>query len=125
MTREQCSSTRGDGSASRRKRLLFRCRHRGTQENDLLLGSFAETYLATFDGAQLERLEALLECSDPDLFNWVVGRRAPPPQYDHDVMHLLRSFRFAEHRDASPNTGDRGNVGQQSDSIATASQEGE
>ena len=32
----------------RRRRLLFRCWHRGTQEIDLLLGSFAETCLARF-----------------------------------------------------------------------------
>ena len=30
----------------RRRRLLFRCWHRGTQEIDLLLGPFAETSLA-------------------------------------------------------------------------------
>jgi len=34
------------GPDIRGRRLLFRCWHRGTQENDLILGAFAETSLA-------------------------------------------------------------------------------
>ena len=75
----------------RHRRLLFRCWHRGTQEIDLLLGSFAETSLAGFDSAQLDRFEALLDCADADMFDWITGRSTPPPAYDHDVMRLLRS----------------------------------
>jgi antitoxin CptB len=77
----------------RRRRLLFRCWHRGTQEIDLLLGSFAEASLAGFDSAQLDRFEALLDCPDADLFDWITGRSTPPPAYDHDVMRMLRSSR--------------------------------
>ena len=43
----------------RRRRLLFRCWHRGTQESDLILGSFAEDSLETLMSDQLGRLEAL------------------------------------------------------------------
>ena len=74
----------------RRRRLLFRCWHGGTQEIDLILGSFAEASLAGLDSAQLDRFEALLDCSDPDLFDWIVGGSTPPPSHDHDVMRLLR-----------------------------------
>ena len=80
----------------RRRRLLFRCWHRGTQEIDLLLGSFAEASLAGFASAQLDRFEALLDCADADLFDWITGRSTPPPAYDHDVMRLLRSFRYVQ-----------------------------
>jgi antitoxin CptB len=76
----------------RRKRLLFRSWHRGTRESDLVLGRFAEAYLAGFDDDQLDRYEALLLCADADLFDWITGRAAPPPRYDHDVMRLLLSF---------------------------------
>jgi antitoxin CptB len=48
---------------ARRRRLLFRCWHRGTQENDLILGSFAQQSLNNLDGAQLDRFEALLDCT--------------------------------------------------------------
>ena len=82
----------------RRRRLLFRCWHRGTQESDLILGSFAETCLAGFDSGQLDRFEALLDCTDPDLFDWILGGIAPPPEHDHDVMRLLRDFCARRHR---------------------------
>ena len=36
---------RNDHPEIRRRRLLFRCWYRGTQESDLLLGSFADTSL--------------------------------------------------------------------------------
>jgi antitoxin CptB len=81
----------------RRRRLLFRCWHRGTQESDLILGSFAEGPLKTLDSG-LGRFEALLDCTDPDLFDWIVGVSDPPPEYDHDVMRLLRGFLIERHR---------------------------
>lgn len=102
-------TTTNDGSVSdrmqreradvRRKRLLFRCWHRGTQESYLILGPFAQTYLARFDTDQLDRFEALLDCTDPDLFDWIIGGFAPPKEYDHDVMRLLRDF--ARRRDTT------------------------
>jgi antitoxin CptB len=79
----------------RRKRLLFRSWHRGTREADLILGSFAELHLGEFDEAQLDRYEALLEMPDPDLFDWLLGRAAPPPECDHDVTRLLLAFRYS------------------------------
>jgi len=81
-----------------RRRLLFRCWHRGTQESDLILGPFAETSLEGFDGSQLDRFEALLECTDPDLFDWILGGLRLPPKNDHDVMHMLRDFSARPHR---------------------------
>ena len=80
------------------RRLLFRCWHRGTQESDLILGSFAEDSLGALDSSQLGRFEALLDCTDPDLFDWIFGVSDPPPEHDHDVMGLLRSFCNGRHR---------------------------
>jgi len=71
---------------------LFRSWHRGTRESDLILGRFADTHLARFDEAQLDRYEALLDCADADIFDWVSGRAAPPPEYSHDVTRRLISF---------------------------------
>ncbi len=83
---------RNDRSDTRRRRLLFRSWHRGTQESDLILGRFADAHLADLDSAQLERFQALLDCSDADLFGWIIEGLAPPRQHDHDVMRLLREF---------------------------------
>jgi antitoxin CptB len=82
----------------RRRRLLFRCWRRGTQESDLILGSFAEDSLKTLDSDQLGRFEALLDCTEPDLFDWIFGISDPPPEHDHDVMQRLRSFCAERHR---------------------------
>src|SRR4029450_7077968 len=76
----------------RRRKLMFRSWRRGTQESDLVLGTFADESLRSLDDAQLERFEALLDCSDPDLFDWIFGVSASPPEHDHDVMRLLRAF---------------------------------
>jgi antitoxin CptB len=78
----------------RKKRLLFLSWHRGTREADLILGSFAEANLAAFDEKRLDGYEALLDCPDADLFDWLTGRTTPPPEYDSDVTRLLLAFRF-------------------------------
>jgi antitoxin CptB len=79
----------------RRKRLLFRSWHRGMKEADLLLGSFAERYLAAFTPEQVDRYEALLGADDADLLAWIAGRAAPPATHDSDVMRLLLAFKYA------------------------------
>jgi len=89
--RATCASPPDDLDLLRRK-LMFRSWRRGTQESDLLLGSFAEESLGSLGEAQLERFQALLDCSDPDLFDWIFGVSPSPPGHDNDVMGLLRAF---------------------------------
>jgi antitoxin CptB len=81
-------------TATRKKRLLFRAWHRGTREADLILGSFAEASLAGFDAARLDQFEALLECPDAELFDWITGRSVPPAEHDTAVLRLLLAFRY-------------------------------
>jgi antitoxin CptB len=89
-------------SEIRRKRLLFRSWHRGTREADLILGRFADAYLAEFDDAQLARYEALLDCPDPDIFDWVSRRAPPAPEHEHDVTRLLLAYSNASPHPPSP-----------------------
>jgi antitoxin CptB len=83
-----------DPLATQRKRLLFRSRHRGSREMDLLLGRFAERHLPTFSGRQLALFEEMLEHSDPDLYAWLAGRETPPAALMHDVMKLFLNFKY-------------------------------
>src|SRR6266702_3916023 len=76
----------------RHNRLIFKSWHRGTQESDLILGSVADSCLRGIDTCQPRRFEALLECSDPDLFEWILGGGVPPAEHDHDVLHLLCAY---------------------------------
>lgn len=78
----------------RRKKLRWRSWHRGTREMDLLVGGFADAHLDMMSEEQLERFEQLLHMPDPDLYRWLVGREAPPAAVDHDILHMMRSFKF-------------------------------
>ena len=81
-----------------RKRLLFRARHMGTNENDIFFGAFAEETLPLLSTAQLGRFETLLAVNDPDLFQWATATKPVPPEHDHDVMAMLRAFTLAQAR---------------------------
>jgi len=83
-----------DPLAIQRRRLRFRSWHRGTREADLILGRFADAHLAGFTAEQLDRYGALLEKSDPDIYDWLTGRVAVPASVDTDVFRLLRDFKF-------------------------------
>src|SRR5436305_7659722 len=69
LDEQMTGSTRSsDGLDDRRKRLLFRCWHRGTREMDLILGRFADAALADLTETELGQLEQLIEVPDPDLY---------------------------------------------------------
>jgi len=75
----------------RQKRLRFRCWHRGTREMDLLLGGFADRHIASFQPADLDALEALLECPDPEIYAWITGHRAEPAGIAHSLLTRFRT----------------------------------
>jgi antitoxin CptB len=73
----------------RRKRLLYRATHRGTREADRLVGGFAEAHLEGLDEADLGRFEALLEESDVDLVDWLMGRRPIPERLRSPLVQRM------------------------------------
>lgn len=86
---------------ARRRRLLFRANHRGTKENDFLVGGFVATRLASFTPAEIEALEAIMELPDPALADWLTGRRPIPPDHDSPMLRAMQGFALARHsRDA-------------------------
>ena len=56
--------------------MLYRSVYRGNKENDILLGQFARAHIATFDAAELDQYERLLEAGDNDIFDWVCRAQA-------------------------------------------------
>jgi len=78
----------------RRKKLKFRAWHRGTREMDLILGSFADAHVMGFDSAQLDAFERLLNCPDPDLYDWKCGLAQVDVAENSDVMQLFLAHRF-------------------------------
>jgi succinate dehydrogenase flavin-adding protein (antitoxin of CptAB toxin-antitoxin module) len=78
----------------RRKRLLYRSLYTGTKETDLLLGAFARRYLPEFSVDQLDSFEQLLAAPDPEIYAWATRQLPTPPEFDTDVMALLKSFKI-------------------------------
>ena len=91
-------STRSShGLDDRRKRLLFRCWHRGTREPDLILGRFADAEIANLSDDELGQLEKLLEVPDPEFYAAVTGDRPLPEAYANPLFERIKSFRAVDH----------------------------
>ena len=91
-------TTRSSGGLDdRRKRLLFRCWHRGTREMDLILGRFADAEISTLSDAELAELEQLIEVPDPDLYAAFTGDGVPAPQCAGALFVRIKSSRPADH----------------------------
>ncbi len=75
---------------SRRRRLVFRAQHRGTYENDLLIGDFVKARIADMTEAELDEVEAVMEFPDAELADWLTGRKPIPPHADTPMLRRIR-----------------------------------
>ena len=76
-------------------KLRWRCR-RGLLENDLFIERFFERYSASLTVRQAEALGALMDLSDNDLLDLLLGRKSPEGELAHDdVNHVLALLREA------------------------------
>ena len=90
-------STRSSGGLDdRRKRLLFRCWHRGTREMDLILGRFADAEIADLSDGDLAELERLIDVPDPDLYAALTGDKPLAPEYDGPLYDRIKAFRAVD-----------------------------
>ncbi|SDU10672.1 succinate dehydrogenase assembly factor 2 [Stappia sp. ES.058] len=81
-----------DPQDARRKRMLFRCQHRGMKEMDILLGNYAKARLNTLCNDDLDTLERLMDVPDQDLFSWMIGSVPVPANYDTPVYRAIVEF---------------------------------
>jgi antitoxin CptB len=87
-------TTRSSGGLDdRRKRLLFRCWHRGTREMDLIFGRFADAEIANLSENELAQFEYLMDVPDPDLYAALTGNMPPAPDYANGLFDRIKSFR--------------------------------
>ena len=90
------SARSSGGLDDRRKRLLFRCWHRGTREMDLILGRFADAEIAGLSESELTQFEHLMDMPDPDLYAALTGNVPPAPYYAGGLFDRIKSFRSAD-----------------------------
>ena len=90
------TSLSSEGLDPRRRRLLFRCWHRGIREMDLVLGRFADAHLASLTEGELDELERWLEVPDQQIFSWVNGMEETPQEFDTVLFRRLRDFHRKE-----------------------------
>jgi antitoxin CptB len=79
-----------EGLDDRRKRLLFRCWHRGTREMDMILGGFADAHVADLNDAEVADLERLIELPDPDLYAALSGGAPLAPEYAKGIFLRIK-----------------------------------
>jgi antitoxin CptB len=76
---------------SRRRRLLFRANHRGTHENDIMIGGYITARIAAFTDPELDALEELLELPDTSLADWLSGRQPIPEDLATPMLRAIRA----------------------------------
>jgi antitoxin CptB len=76
----------------RRRKILFRCWHRGTKEMDLVFGRFADSEIDGLDNDDLDAFEVLMEFPDRDLFSWISGEIPPPVDVQTKIYSKIVSF---------------------------------
>ncbi|MDP1874551.1 succinate dehydrogenase assembly factor 2 [Phenylobacterium sp.] len=89
----------------RLKRLKFRSWHRGFVEADLILGGFVDRHAKALSEAQLDILEHLLDQPDHDIYAWIVERSPTPPEFDTEIMTMIRVFRDEAHKTIGGQSG--------------------
>jgi len=90
------ASTRSsDGLDDRRKRLLFRCWHRGTKEMDYILGRFADVHIADLSEEDVADFERLIELPDPDLYNAFNDKLPLDAVYAEGIFRRIKAFTAA------------------------------
>jgi antitoxin CptB len=76
---------------NRRRRLIFRAQHRGTYENDLLIGDFVKARIAAMTDSELDEIEAVMEFPDAELADWLTGRKPIPTHADSPMLRRIRA----------------------------------
>ena len=71
--------------------LLWRCR-RGIREMDLLLQRFMECHYGKLSEKQKQAFADLLEQTDLEIMDWIMGRGTPPPDPLLSIIEIIRDI---------------------------------
>jgi len=71
------------------KRLKMRSMRRGIKEMDLILSHFAQATLDQMTEEELVNYDLLLAENDHDLYSWVTGAAAAPPEFAPLITQIV------------------------------------
>ena len=77
-----------------KKKIIYRSKHRGTKEMDLILSSFVKKYIDFLNEKELIELESLLNIDDGTLYKWYLNEKATSIVPSNNLTKKLREFKI-------------------------------
>ena len=77
-----------------KKKLLYRASYRGTKEMDILLSSFVNKYINTFDDIYLNELDNFLNFDDEIILNYYQNKLIEKNIDHNKVSKLFKDFKI-------------------------------
>ncbi|MCC5792531.1 MAG: succinate dehydrogenase assembly factor 2 [Legionellaceae bacterium] len=74
----------------RKAKISWHCR-RGMLELDLLLEKILEHQLDQMSDTQVTQFERLLDCTDPEIYAWLMGHTPAPEGELRDIVTFIES----------------------------------
>ena len=77
-----------------KKQIIYRSKHRGTKEMDILLGNFVKTYINEFNDNELKDLDKLLSIEDEIIYDWYLNRNSDNSIPKTKVSLMFKKFKL-------------------------------
>ena len=77
-----------------KKRLVYRASYRGTKEMDILLSTFVNKYIDTFDESHLFELETFLNFEDEIIFNFYNNNIIKKKIDKNKIAEIFKNFKI-------------------------------
>ena len=77
-----------------KKKLLYRAGYRGTKEMDILLSSFVNKYIDTFDENNLKELERFLNFEDEIILNFYHHGIVDKKINENSISQIFKEFKL-------------------------------
>ena len=77
-----------------KRQILYRSKHRGIKEMDLLLGDFVNKYINSFNEIELKELKSLLNMEDDTIYKWYLNQSDKNLLPTNEVTKKLKKFKL-------------------------------
>jgi len=77
-----------------KKQIIYRSKHRGTKEMDILLGNFVKRYINEFNNNELKDLEKFLSIEDGAIYDWYCKKNSNYSIPNTKVSLMFKNFKL-------------------------------